>query len=99
MTSKEAISLLEAANIPCAPVKSIGELVEDEHIKARGGLIECDYPGIGTYTMAANPIRLSDYQPPVERAPLLGEHNERVLSEYLGYSKDEIKALLEEGVI
>lgn len=99
LTSQEVVSQLENAGIPCAPVKSIGELVNDEHIQARGGIIECDYPGIGKYSMAANPIRISDYQQPVERAPLLGEHNEDILTSLLGYSNEKIQALKDDGAI
>lgn len=99
LTNIEVVSLLENAHIPCAPVKTIGELVDDEHIKARNTIVECDYPGIGTYAMAANPIRISDYEQPVERAPLLGEHNEEVLSKFLGYSLEKIQGLKKEGAL
>lgn len=99
LTSQEIVALLEKAGVPCAPVKSIGELVKDEHIQARGSIIECDYPGIGKYSMAANPIKISNYQQPVKRAPLLGEHNEDILTSLLGYSIEEIQALKEQGAI
>jgi crotonobetainyl-CoA:carnitine CoA-transferase CaiB-like acyl-CoA transferase len=33
------------------------------------------------------------------RAPLLGEHNESVLSRYLGYSTDKIASLTQGGVL
>lgn len=98
-TSEEVVTLLEKAGIPCAPVKGIGDLFKDEHIQARNGIIECDYPGIGKYSMAANPIRMSNYQQTVKRAPLLGEHNEDILNDLLGYSSEEILALKDEGVI
>ncbi|WP_392561098.1 CaiB/BaiF CoA-transferase family protein [Orbus sturtevantii] len=98
-TSQDAVIELEKAGIPCAPVKGIGDLFKDEHIQARNSIIECDYPGIGKYAMAANPIRISNYQQPVERAPMLGEHNESILNELLGYTADDIVLLKREGVI
>jgi crotonobetainyl-CoA:carnitine CoA-transferase CaiB-like acyl-CoA transferase len=33
------------------------------------------------------------------RAPLLGEHNERILSKYLGYSQEKIEELTKAGVL
>lgn len=99
LTSEQAISMLENASIPCAPVKSLGEMVEDEHIKARNSIISCDYPGIGDYPMAASPIRFRGRKQPVVRAPLLGEHNEDVFSELLSYSAEQVQLLKEEGVL
>lgn len=99
LTSKEAIALLEKAAVPCAPVKSVKEVVEDEHIVARNSIVTCDYPGIGEYPMAACPVRFEGVEQPLMRAPLLGEHNQEVLVGWLGYSKDEVSALQQEGVL
>lgn len=99
LSSAEAVALLEKASIPCAPVKSISEVIEDEQIKERNSVISFDYPGIGEYPTAACPIRISGMNRDVKRAPLLGEHNEEVLAELLGYSQDQIHQLKEEGAI
>jgi len=45
-------------------------------------------------------FRLSKVDPvPPHRAPVLGEHNERVLGEILGLTATEIGRLAEDGVI
>jgi len=97
--SMQAVSLLEGAGIPCAPVKSISEVVKDEHILARKSIITCDYPGIGEYPMATCPIRIDGIEQDIVRAPQLGEHNEEVLSDILGYSKEYVQTLQKEGVL
>lgn len=71
--------LLEA-HVPCAPVLSLPEVAEDEHLKARGMVREVEHPDFGSITVPGSPIRLSDS--PLERvtpAPRLGEHTEEVL--------------------
>lgn len=76
--------LLEA-HVPCAPVLSLPEVAEDEHLKARGMLREVEHPDFGRVTVPGSPIRLSDS--PLEcvtPAPRLGEHTEEVLEELVG---------------
>jgi crotonobetainyl-CoA:carnitine CoA-transferase CaiB-like acyl-CoA transferase len=99
LTSRESIALLEGASIPCAPVKSIREVMADEHIKARKSIVSCEYPGIGEYPMAASPVRFMGSEQPLRRAPLLGEHNEEVLDSLLGYSPNEVRAMKTEGIL
>ena len=41
-------------------------------------LVEYEHPTLGTVRQVASPLRLSDAEPPVGRAPLRGEHDEEV---------------------
>lgn len=97
--SEEAVALLEGANVPCAPVKNIGEVVRDEHVVARESIVSFDYPGIGRYAMAASPIRVSGTERRVERAPLLGEHTAEILNSLLGCSAEDIDRLRSEKAV
>ena len=50
--------------------------------------------------MPGFPMRFSGYgRHPDRQAPTLGEHNEAVLREYLGYSNERIAALERDGVL
>jgi crotonobetainyl-CoA:carnitine CoA-transferase CaiB-like acyl-CoA transferase len=42
---------------------------------------------------------MSDYTPPPNRAPLLGEHNDYVLRQILGLTEQQVKELREKDVI
>src|SRR5436853_853795 len=99
-TRNEALSELERARVPCAPVYSLDEVLEDPHVKSRELIKEVEDPGgSGTVPIANTPIRLSATPGGVEcRAPRLGEHTHEVLEE-LGFTSEEISAFRERGAI
>ena len=46
-----------------------------------------------------NPIKLSDSPADVRRSPLLGEHNDEILSDVLGLSAEEAEAYKASGAL
>lgn len=80
------------------PVLSPAELFEDEQIKAREFFAEADHPAMGKVVYPGAPAKLSETPWQAGRPPLLGEHNKEVY-ERLGYAKEELIKLREEGVI
>lgn len=97
-TSSEWLALLEAADIPCAPVHTLDTLLEDEHLKATGFLHSTEHPSEGRITQMGVPSRWSDTQPTLRRhAPQLGEHSMEILRE-LGLSEAEIERLMERRI-
>ncbi|GLQ07910.1 CaiB/BaiF CoA transferase family protein [Sneathiella chinensis] len=99
-TSEEALSQLEAARVPCAPVLSPQQVLEDPHLKAMGLLKEVDYPGAsGKVPVTDFPVKLSACDISVrKRAPTLGEHTDDLMKE-LGYSEADITDLKSKRVI
>ena len=61
--------------------------------------VELEHPVRGTFVMPAWPVKMSGSSVPVQAAPLLGEHNEEVLGQLLGYSAEQVAALREERVL
>jgi crotonobetainyl-CoA:carnitine CoA-transferase CaiB-like acyl-CoA transferase len=88
-------------DFPWGAIRSMDELVGDEHLQDRDFFVEVEHPELGrsfTYPGAAaiyngSPWRIS------RRAPLLGEHNEEILCGELGLAKQELTLLAESGVI
>jgi len=80
------------------PVLSPREVVEDEQIKAREFFEQADHPVMGEVTYPGAPAKLSETPWQAGRAPLLGEHNEEIYGR-LGYAKEELIKLHEEGVV
>jgi CoA:oxalate CoA-transferase len=89
------------AGIPCAPVRSVEEVVADPEVAERRMLIDSDYPTRGAIKVAGTPIKLSDAPDdsrPMRRPPALGEHNAEVLGS-IGIGAGELEILKRDGVV
>jgi len=94
-TKAEWIDWFQGRDIAFAPVRTLPEMLEDPHFKARGMVLkdERGWDHIGV------PIRFAD-EPgrPRFQAPAHGEHSSQILKE-LGYAEVEIRKLKSSGVI
>ena len=52
-----------------------------------------------TLSMPGWPVRMSDSQVKIVTSPLLGEHNEEVFGELLGYTSEHVTKLKAEKII
>ncbi len=97
----EIMAVLTRAHVPCAPVRTAREVVNDPHLLERGMWVDVEHPRRGKTRVPISPIRLHGSPPAaVERpAPLLGQDTDRVLSELLGLHPDELAQLHAAGVI
>ena len=79
-TRDELIDRLRAHNVPCAPVRTIAEALEDPHLQAREMVVDIPQAELGAVRTLGNPIKLS--RTPAEirlPPPALGEHTAEVL--------------------
>ena len=91
--TEEWVKLLDAAGVPCGPVKMTAELFDDPHVAAENMLVELEHPVLGTVKMANSPLRTSGGETGTRRSsPSLGQHSREYLSE-LGFSSEEIAEL------
>lgn len=97
-TKWEAMKLLNALNVPCGPILSTKDLIEDEALAENGAVVEVKHAERGTFKTVANPIKLSDSSVEIESSPALGEHNADVYGK-LGVSAAELEELKLAGVI
>jgi len=99
-TKDEVLTTLADAHVPCAPVRTTSEVVNDPHLHARGLWVDVQHPRRGRTQVPVSPIRLHGSAPAeVRPAPLLGQDTDRVLSELLGLDASELAALHAAGVI
>ncbi|RCW38786.1 formyl-CoA transferase [Halopolyspora algeriensis] len=95
----EVLAQLNAHNIPCGPILSTRELIEDSSLADNDMIVSVDHPERGEFKTVGCPIKLSDSPVEVERSPLLGEHNEDVYIRRLGLEESEFAELKANGVI
>jgi formyl-CoA transferase len=89
-----------AAAVPCAPVRNLTEVMNDENMHARGSLQWIDHPQLGRVALPHSPLVFEGTQRrPIEPSLPLGASNDAVFGEWLGHSEEELAAYKAEGVI
>lgn len=97
-TTAEWLALLRG-HVPCAPVNSVSQALDDEQVRAREMIVEVDHPHFGRIREVASPIRTEGEIRRPAPAPALGQHTEEILTEILGYGGQTIARLRADGVI
>jgi formyl-CoA transferase len=95
----EAMRLVASATIPAGAVMDTMELANDKTFEQRGIRQTMQHPVVGPYTMSGWPVRFSGRTPPISAAPLLGQHSEEALADWLGLARDELGKLRQDAVI
>ncbi len=91
---------VEKARIPFGLVPSTKDLLECPQYKARGFFQEVDYPAVGKIPVAGAPFKMTETPwAAVRGAPLLGQHNEEIYCQRLGYSREDLVLFREHGII
>lgn len=99
-TKQDLFALLMQHRVPCAPVRTLIEVVNDPHLHERGMLQWIDHPEFGRIAVQGSPMRYDGApQLPHQPSARLGAHTTDVLGGWLGLSADEIARLEAEGAI
>jgi crotonobetainyl-CoA:carnitine CoA-transferase CaiB-like acyl-CoA transferase len=95
----EWVRILEAADLPVAPVHTLDSIMRDPHLAASGFFAEEEHPTEGRLVRMAPAARFSASEAaPPRPAPRLGEHGEEALRQ-AGYTEAEIAALFASGAL
>jgi crotonobetainyl-CoA:carnitine CoA-transferase CaiB-like acyl-CoA transferase len=96
----EISETLTAAGVPFGHVAEIGDVVASPQIRAREMLVEIAHPVLGPLVVPGLPIKLSATPGSVRKAPpMVGEDNERIYGELLGFIPAEIAELRASGAV
>ena len=100
MSTKEVLDALDEARIPCGPVLSAKQVLQDPHIKAMDFLQDMNFPGLKTpIPINTTPVKLSQTPGTIrQRTAELGEHTDEILNS-LGYTADKISEMRNARVV
>jgi crotonobetainyl-CoA:carnitine CoA-transferase CaiB-like acyl-CoA transferase len=99
-TKEEIFKICQEKRVPCAPIYDIAEVLNHRQIKAMDFFVKLDHKEAGTFKYPKGPCTFEktnwEWQ---TAAPLLGQDNEKVYYERLGFSKTELAGMKKSGVI
>jgi len=99
-SDREVMARLQAVGVPAGMMMYMSAQPEDPHLRARGYVLEVDQPGLGTILLEGPAFHASGLPEPITfPAPLLGQHTREICTGLLGYGRDRIDGLLEQGVL
>lgn len=97
---REAMRVLQAEGVPAGAIQTCEELHDDPQLAFRHHFWRLEHPEIGIHAYDGPAFRLSRTPGVLSRAaPQIGQHNQEVLSNILGYSDDEIADLVIAGAL
>jgi len=95
----ELVDILLEHGVPCAPVRSVAEVVADPEVATRRMLIESDSAARGAIRVLGSPIKMSESAESVpSNPPALGEDTAEVLAK-VGIDADALARLREEVIV
>lgn len=98
-TKSEVCDILMAQGLPCGPVQNSEDVFNCPHVKAREMFVTVPDKVMGEVTMVGSPYKLDGEDPIYGPVPQLGENNNDVLSDVLGYDAKKILELKQNKVI
>jgi crotonobetainyl-CoA:carnitine CoA-transferase CaiB-like acyl-CoA transferase len=96
---REAMRVLGGAGVPAGAIFDTMELTDEADFERRGIMQTMEHPTIGSFKMPGWPVRFGGRTPEVKPAPLLGQHTNEVLREWLDLNADQIDQLSNDRII
>jgi len=88
---------LRSVGVPCGPVNSVQQALDDVQTKARSLIVETEHPHFGTIRQVAGPVRVGEEPQVWRRAPARNEDASYVLQGLLNYDDDTVVGLAKSG--
>jgi crotonobetainyl-CoA:carnitine CoA-transferase CaiB-like acyl-CoA transferase len=99
-TVEEIYRRSQEKGIPLGAVHTAAQVLEDKQMKSREFFVDVDRQETGTLTYPGVPYRFSEIpREAPTAAPLLGQNNEEIYCERLGYSRRDLARMREAGII
>ncbi|MES3022839.1 MAG: CoA transferase [Pseudomonadota bacterium] len=100
LTADEVFHKVQATRSACAPIQTAEQIFASTQFRERDYFQTVDHPVVGKLEYPGNPFHMSNMTPRQRSgAPLLGQHNETIYCDRLGYAKADLVKLAQAGAI
>lgn len=100
LEAEELRSILDEHSIVATKIETLKDVVDNPQLSYRKKLVKMKHPKMGEVTMMGTPFNFSNMELDLSRpAPMLGEHTEEILKEWLYAEEEELRAWKEKGII
>lgn len=97
---EEWLRRLDEAGVPSGPINTVDRALSDAQVRARNMVVEVNSSHYGKVNMTGSPIKFNDTDDREFLAPpLLSEHTQAILSDWLGMTSEQVKQLRDQGVV
>ena len=97
---RDLFERLQAAGVTAAPVQDEVEALADPQLAAREWFNELDMEGVGRHPYPGMLFKMRDTPNRLRTPPVkLGQHNEEIYLDLLGYSREEYDAMVAQGIV
>ncbi len=96
----EWMALCDDIGLPTAPINNLAQVFNNPQVAARGMKVELETSSGEIIQMVGSPLHIPTSPVQVKLPPpILGEHTNQIYKQYLGYDDEQLKVLLDEGII
>jgi formyl-CoA transferase len=96
---QEVMHRMAKNGVPCGATFDSQEVISDPHLRQRNMITAVEQHKRGPMDMIGCPVKLEHSSVEVTAAPLLSQHTEEILAQFLGYDTAQVEQLRTEGVI
>ena len=98
-TKFDAMKIVGEAGIPAGAVMDTAELYADKTFEERGVMQTMEHPVHEPFKMPGWPVRVDGKAVRIKSSPMLGEHTEQVIGEWLGLNEAAVGELKAAGAV